>query len=32
MLEGIIARLGQDSVEPGADIERTMGFGNTIMV
>ncbi len=32
MLEGIIARLGQDSVEPGADTERTMGFGNTIMV
>jgi nucleobase:cation symporter-1, NCS1 family len=32
MLEGILARLGQDSVEPGADTERTMGFGNTIMV
>jgi NCS1 family nucleobase:cation symporter-1 len=32
MLERIIARLGQDSVEPGADTERTMGFGNTIMV
>jgi nucleobase:cation symporter-1, NCS1 family len=32
MLEGIIARLGQDSVEPGADTERTMGFGNSIMV
>jgi nucleobase:cation symporter-1, NCS1 family len=32
VLEGIIARLGQDSVEPGADTERTMGFGNTIMV
>ncbi len=32
MLEGIIARLGQDSVEPGTDTERTMGFGNTIMV
>src|SRR3712207_243400 len=32
MLERIIARLGQDSVEPGTDTERTMGFGNTIMV
>jgi nucleobase:cation symporter-1, NCS1 family len=32
MLEGIIARLGHDTVEPGADTERTMGFGNTIMV
>jgi nucleobase:cation symporter-1, NCS1 family len=32
VLENIIARLGQDSVEPGADTERTMGFGNTIMV
>ena len=32
MLDRIIARLGQDSVEPGADTERTMGFGNTIMV
>jgi len=32
VLERIIARLGQDSVEPGADTERTMGFGNTIMV
>src|ERR687894_680812 len=32
MLERIIARLGQDSVEAGADTERTMGFGNTIMV
>jgi nucleobase:cation symporter-1, NCS1 family len=32
MLEGILARLGHDTVEPGADTERTMGFGNTIMV
>ena len=32
MLQRIISRLGHDTVEPGADIERTMGFGNTIMV
>jgi NCS1 family nucleobase:cation symporter-1 len=32
MLQRIAARLGQDTVEPGADTERTMGFGNTIMV
>jgi NCS1 family nucleobase:cation symporter-1 len=32
MLRRIIARLGHDTVEPGADTERTMGFGNTIMV
>jgi nucleobase:cation symporter-1, NCS1 family len=32
MLERITARLGHDTVEPGGDTERTMGFGNTIMV
>src|SRR5918994_5397616 len=32
MLEGILARLGHDTVEPGADTEGTMGFGNTIML
>src|SRR5918999_1555640 len=32
MLRRITARLGHDTVEPGADTERTMGFGNTIMV
>ena len=32
MLQRIISRLGHDTVEPGADTERTMGFGNTIMV
>ena len=32
MLQRIIGRLGQDKVEPGADTERTMGFGNTVMV
>ena len=31
-MQRIISRLGQDTVEPGADTERTMGFGNTIMV
>jgi NCS1 family nucleobase:cation symporter-1 len=32
MLQRIISRLGHDTVEPDADMERTMGFGNTIMV
>jgi NCS1 family nucleobase:cation symporter-1 len=32
MLQRITSRLGHDTVEPGADTERTMGFGNTIMV
>jgi NCS1 family nucleobase:cation symporter-1 len=32
MWQRIISRLGHDTVEPGADTERTMGFGNTIMV
>src|ERR687890_826447 len=32
MLQRIVSRLGHDTVEPGADTERTMGFGNTIMV
>jgi nucleobase:cation symporter-1, NCS1 family len=32
VLERITARLGHDTVEPGADTERTMGFGNAIMV
>ena len=32
MLERITTRLGHDTVEPGADTERTMGFGNAIMV
>ncbi len=32
MLDQITSRLGHDSVDPGADTERTMGFGNTIMV
>jgi nucleobase:cation symporter-1, NCS1 family len=32
MLQRIISRLGHDTVEPGAATERTMGFGNTIMV
>ena len=32
MLQRIVSRLGHDSVESGADTERTMGFGNTIMV
>lgn len=32
MLQRIISRLGQDTVKPGAETERTMGFGNTIMV
>src|SRR5918999_617607 len=32
MLRRITARLGHDTVEHGADTERTMGFGNTIMV
>ncbi len=32
MLQRIAARLGHDTVELGADTERTMGFGNTIMV
>src|SRR5919107_38833 len=32
MLQRIVSRLGHDTVEPGADTERTMGFGNTIMI
>jgi NCS1 family nucleobase:cation symporter-1 len=32
MLRRITASLGHDTVEPGGDTERTMGFGNTIMV
>jgi nucleobase:cation symporter-1, NCS1 family len=32
VLQRITSRLGHDTVEPGADTERTMGFGNTIMV
>jgi purine-cytosine permease-like protein len=31
-MQRIVSRLGHDTVEPGADTERTMGFGNTIMV
>jgi len=32
VLQRIISRLGHDTVEPGVDTERTMGFGNAIMV
>lgn len=32
MLQRAAAHLGRDTVEPGADTERTMGFGRTVMV
>src|SRR3712207_4318523 len=32
MLQRITSRLGHDTAKPGADTERTMGFGNTVMV